>query len=106
MRFLKRFNEGKEIMDLSPERLSEINKSLTNFSSELKSKLESIDSFINELENYTNDEDKNDQVDESILNLQLVRKNLEESLDKTDNVINQLKDYEDKGRQYLFGKEK
>jgi hypothetical protein len=36
----------------------------------------------------------------------LVRKNLEESLDKTDNTLNQLTDYSDNGRQYLFGDEK
>jgi prefoldin subunit 5 len=105
MRFLKRFNEKKEILDLSPERLGEIEKSLTEFTSELSAKLELIDSYLNELENYTTGEGDNDQIDESILNLQVVRKNIEESLDKTDNAINQLKDYGDKGRQYLFGDE-
>ena len=109
MKFLKRFNEEKEkdeVMDLSPDRLDEINKSLTQFTSEVKNKLEIVDSFINELENYTVQNGKNDQIDESILNLQLVKKNLEEALDKSDNTLNQLKDYGDNGRQYLLGKEK
>lgn len=106
VRFLKRFNEGKEVLDLSPERLDEISKSLVEFSSEISSKIELIDSFINELENYTTGEDKNDQIDESILNLQIVRKNLGESLDKVDNTSNQLKDYGDNGRQFLFGEKK
>jgi len=104
MRFLKRFNEKQEILDLSPERLEEIDKSLSEFSSELSYKLELIDSYLNELENYTTEDGENDQIDESILSLQLVKKNLEEALDKVDNTTNQLKDYGDNGRQYLFGK--
>lgn len=105
MKFLKRFNEKKEILELSPERLDEINKSLVEFSSELNSKIELIESYLNELENYSSGNDENDQIDESILNLQIVKKSLEESLDKIDNTSNKLKDYGDKGRQYLFGKE-
>ena len=62
-----------------------------------------IDSLINELNNYrTQSRTKNDQIDDSISNLQLVRGSFSDSIDKVDNVIISMKDYNKSGRNFLY----
>ena len=69
----------------------------------LKEKNELCDSLINEFSNYKSDSGKtNDQIDDSISNLQLVRKNFEDIIDKLDNVVNNMTDYSESGRKYLY----
>jgi hypothetical protein len=63
--------------------------------------------LISELNNYKNKSDKgNDQIDDSIAALQVIRKDLENSADKTDTVIGNLQSYSDDGRKYLYTENK
>lgn len=102
MKHLRKFNEGEQI-DITADRVNEINEQLEDFSSTIQEKLKLIDSLINELNNYKNDSNKgNDQIDDSIIALQVIKKDIEDCNDKIDTVVNNLKDYNDSGRKYLY----
>lgn len=103
---IKRFNESEQV-DISSERIEEMLDSLKQLSSILDDKGKSVDSLINELNNYKSDSQKgNDQVDDSVAALQVIKKDLDNSLDKTDTVISNLMDYSEKGRKYLYTENK
>jgi ABC-type transporter Mla subunit MlaD len=103
---IKRFNEAEQV-DISSERIEEMLDSLKQLSSILDDKGKSVDSLINELNNYKSDSQKgNDQVDDSVAALQVIKKDLDNSLDKTDTVISNLMDYSEKGRKYLYTENK
>jgi len=99
---IRKFNES-EISDISSDRVEEIKKSMTEMSSDINQKTETIDSLINELNNFKGNSDKsNDQIDDTISNLQLVRKYLGDITDKLDNVVNNMDDYNKNGRNMLY----
>lgn len=100
---IRKFNESEEQMDMSPDRVGEIIESMRNLSSSLDDKNKMIESYINELNNYKNKSKKsNDQIDDSISSLQIIKKDISNSLDKSDTVINNLLNYNDEGRNYLY----
>jgi uncharacterized coiled-coil DUF342 family protein len=100
---IRRFLEQEELNNISQERIEEIIDEVREMASNLKEKNELCDSLINEFSNYKSDSGKtNDQVDDSISNLQLVRKNFEDIIDKLDNVVNNMSDYSESGRKYLY----
>jgi ABC-type transporter Mla subunit MlaD len=69
----------------------------------LNQKNEVVDSLINELNNFKSDSEKSsDQIDDTISNLQLIRKYLSDTTDKLDNVVNNMDDYSKNGRKYLY----
>ena len=103
---IKRFNEAEQV-DISSERIEEMLDSLKQLSAMLDDKGKSVDSLINELNNYKSDSQKgNDQVDDSVAALQVIKKDLDNSLDKTDTVLTNLMDYNEKGRKYLYTENK
>ena len=103
---IKRFLESEET-DISVARVGEIIEDLREFTSTLEDKNKMVESYINELNNYKNQSKKgNDQIDDSIAALQIIKKELDDSLDKTDTVINNLMDYNDEGRKYLYTENK
>lgn len=104
---IRRFNEDIEQLDISPERIGEIIEDLREFVSTIEDKNKMVESYINELNNYKNKSKKgNDQIDDSIAALQVVKKDLDDSLDKADTIINNLIDYNDEGRKYLYTENK
>lgn len=105
---IKRFIEAaEEQLDISPERVGEIIEDLKDFVSTIEDKNKMVESYINELNNYKNRSKKgNDQIDDSIAALQVVKKDLDDSLDKVDTIINNLMDYNDEGRKYLYTENK
>lgn len=103
---IKRFNENEQI-DISSDRVDEISKDLKELSAELDSKNKLIESLLNEFNNYKSDSQKgNDQIDDSIFALQVLKKNFEDSLDKIDTVVQNLQSYDDEGRKYLYTENK
>ncbi len=99
---IKRFNESEQI-DISTERVTEIVDSIKEMMSFIDDKNGFLESLLNELNNYKNDSSKgNDQIDDSIASLQVVKKDVENILDKLDNVVSNLNDYNDGGRKYLY----
>ena len=66
-----------------------------------------MDYLISELNDYKNKSDKgNDQIDDSIAALQVMKKDMENSVDKTDTVIGNLDSYKADGRKYLYTENK
>lgn len=105
---IKRFNEAAdEQLDISPDRVGEIIEDLREFVSAIEDKNKMVESYINELNNYKNKSKKgNDQIDDSIAAFQVIKKDLDDSLDKADTIINNLMDYNDEGRKYLYTENK
>jgi septal ring factor EnvC (AmiA/AmiB activator) len=103
---IKRFNEDEQV-DISSERVSEINEELKEFASIMLDKSKYIESLLNELNNYKSDSKKgNDQIDDSIAALQVMKKDVDDCNDKIDTVINNLMDYNDGGRKYMYTENK
>jgi molecular chaperone GrpE (heat shock protein) len=99
---IKRFNESEEL-DISQERVGEIISELRELLTDLETKSELSDSLLNEFNNYKNQSKKgNDQIDDSIAALQVLKKDLSSSIDKVDTVINNLMSYNEEGRKYLY----
>ena len=95
---IKRFNESEQV-DISTERVGEIIEDFKNMLSSLDDDIKKVEIYLNELNNYKSQSKKgNDQIDDSISALQIVRKNLGDSIDKIDTVINNFMDYNDEGR--------
>ena len=99
---IKRFNES-EVSDLSTDRVLEITNSISDMISTLDQKSEFIDSLINELNNFrSSSTSKNDQIDDSVSNLELAKKYVLDLLDKLDSVSQNMKDYNQNVRKYLY----
>jgi uncharacterized phage infection (PIP) family protein YhgE len=104
---IKRFNEATEQVDISSERIDELMSELKETISTIDSKNKFIESLENELNDYKIDSQRgNDQIDDSIFALQVIKKNLSDSLDKFDTIINNLQSYDDEGRKYLYTENK
>jgi prefoldin subunit 5 len=75
--------------------------------SDLEDRSSTIDSYLNELENYQSKSTKgNDQIDDSISSFQIAKRGIDDSIDKIDNVINNLMSYNEDGRKYLYSETK
>lgn len=103
---IKRFNESEQV-DISSERVNEIIEELKDFSAIMSDKSKYVDALLNELNNYKSESTKgNDQIDDSIAALQIVKKNADDSNDKIDTIVNNLLDYNDSGRKYMYTENK
>ena len=104
---IRRFFEAEEQKDIATERVDEILKELKEFTSQLENRVKIVNSLESELSNYKNLSTKsNDQIDDSIAALQIIKKNVDDSIDKLDTVINNLRDYNTDGRKYLYTENK
>ena len=92
-----RFNES--FGELAIEKTTDIISGLKQTSDAINDKLQLMDSISNDLKNYKSESDSpTDQIDDSIFNIQIVKKNLEESIEKMKDTIIILNDYADSGR--------
>jgi septal ring factor EnvC (AmiA/AmiB activator) len=100
---IRRFFEAEEQKDIATERVDEILKELKEFISQLEEKSKITDALETELSNYKNLSSKsNDQIDDSIVALQIIKKNVDDSIDKLDTVIINLQGYNEEGRKFLY----
>jgi len=100
---IRRFFEAEEQKDIATERVDEILKELKEFTSQLEEKSKITDALETELSNYKNLSSKsNDQIDDSIAALQIIKKNVDDSIDKLDTVIINLQGYNEEGRKFLY----
>lgn len=99
---LKKFYEY-ESMEISPERVNEIIEELEEIASNMEEKSKYTEKLLNELNNYKSpSKTSNDQIDDSIASLQIIRKNVVDTIDKVDNIVNNLTNYIDDGRDFLY----
>jgi len=104
---IRRFFEAEEQKDLATERVDEILKELKEFTSQLEEKSKITDALETELSNYKDLSSKsNDQIDDSIAALQIIKKNVDDSIDKLDTVITNIQNYNEQGRKYLYTENK
>lgn len=99
---IKRFNES-EVNDISHERVNEIIEELKDFSDKINDKSIYIESLLNEFNNYKSQSVKgNDQIDDSIIYLQIIKKDIKNSNDKIYKIINNLNGYNEGGRENIY----
>ena len=104
---IRRFFEAEEQKDIATERVDEILKELKEFTSQLEEKSKITDALETELSNYKNLSNKsNDQIDDSIAALQIIKKNVDDSIDKLDTVITNIQNYNEQGSKYLYTENK
>ena len=100
---IKKFNENETTLsNLSTDCADEIVKNLTELLTYIDEKNKTIDSFINELNKFKSKKSTNNQIDDSIANLQLIRGSFKDAVDKIDNVVNNMKDYNNSGIKDLY----
>ena len=103
---IRRFNEDEQV-DISSERVNEIIEELKEFSDIMNDKSKYVEALLNELNNYKSDSTKgNDQIDDSIAALQVIKKDADDSADKIDTVVNNFVDYNEGGRKYMYTENK
>lgn len=103
---IKRFLENAQ-MDISSDRVEEILKELKELTAYLDDKNKSVLSLTTELNNYKNKSKKsNDQIDDSISALQIIKNDFDNSISKLDTVINNITDYNQEGRKFLYSENK
>lgn len=104
---IRRFNENSEEINISSERVNEIVDELRDFMSIIDEKSRYSEAILNELNNYRSESRKgNDQIDDSIAAFQLIKKDLDDTIDKLDTIINNFLDYNENGRKYLYTENK
>ena len=104
---IRRFFEAEEQKDIATERVEEILKELKEFTDQLEEKSKFTDALETELSNYKNLSNKsNDQIDDSIAALQIIKKNVDDSIDKLDTIITNIQNYNEEGRKYLYTENK
>ena len=103
---IKRFFESDQL-DISTERITEVMDELKDFIANIEDRSKKIDALGTELSNYKNNSTKsNDQIDDSIAALQIIKKDLDDCVDKLDTVVNNLDSYNVDGRKYLYTENK
>jgi ABC-type transporter Mla subunit MlaD len=103
---IKRFFESDQL-DISTERITEVMDELKDFIANIEDRSKKIDALGTELSNYRNSSTKsNDQIDDSIAALQIIKKDLDDCVDKLDTVVNNLDSYNTQGRKYLYTENK
>lgn len=103
---IKRFFESDQV-DISPERISEMMDDLKEFIASVEDRSKKVEALGTELSNYKNNSTKsNDQIDDSIAALQVIKKDLDDCIDKLDTVVNNLDSYNQDGRKYLYTENK
>ena len=103
---IKRFFESDQV-DISTERITEVMDELKDFITNIEDRSKKIDALGTELSNYRNSSTKsNDQIDDSIAALQIIKKDLDDCVDKLDTVVNNLDSYNVDGRKYLYTENK
>ena len=104
---IKRFNEELDPIEMDDERVMEIIEELEDFLSINKDKQTYTQSLLDELSRYKNPSNKgSDQIDDTLISLQVIKKNLDEIVDKLDTSIQNLQSYIDDDRKYLFSDNK
>jgi len=101
-KFTQYLKESDQIGDLSEDKIKDILSTLKKSSENLNSEKGKIDSLIKELELYTSNNDKNDQIDDTYISLQEISSLVSESVVKIGEVDTRMSDYLKNGRQYLY----
>lgn len=104
---IKRFNEELDPVEINKEELMKMIEELEDFVAIAKDKQTYTESSLQELSNYSNTSKKgNDQIDDTIISLQSIKKNLDDIIDGLDTSITNLQSYVDTGSSFLLSENK
>ena len=99
---IKKFNEVTDV-DISTERVNEIIEELSKISVIVDTQNNLILKLSEELSNYkSNSKKENDQIDDAIINLDVVKSKLDDSISSLDDISVKLKSYTEDGRKFLY----
>lgn len=98
-KFTKLVRESNEI---SEDRVKEMINTLKSSTSVLEDEKEKIENIMSDLESFTSDTDKNDQIDDSYVSLKEVESLLNECVVKVGEIDSRLENYLKEGRKYLY----
>ena len=101
MKYLIKFNEAEQPKILSNDKIEEINKDISLYSSELDQILEKYNKFYKEIEPFTTKKTTNNQIDDAWVNLKTFIDKIYESKELLSLISNKLKDYSEEGEKYL-----
>jgi chromosome segregation ATPase len=100
---IRKFYEAEETVDISNERVKELIDQLSGINTLIDSKKTELMSILSELSNFRSKSTKsNDQIDDSVSNLETIETKISDISTSLDTVVNNLKDYNDSGRKYLY----
>jgi chromosome segregation ATPase len=104
---IKRFNEELDPVEINKSELMKMIEELEDFVAIAKDKQTYTESSLQELSNYANTSKKgNDQIDDTIISLQSIKKNLDDIIDGLDTSITNLQSYVDTGSSFLLSENK
>lgn len=102
---IRKFTENVD--SISTDRINEIINTLKSRIVQIEDYNLEYEKLISELNNYRDSSTKgNDQIDDSIFALQVIRRSIDDVLEKSDTIINNLISYSDEGRKYLYTEDK
>jgi|TARA_R110002153_G_scaffold6210_7_gene28440 chromosome segregation ATPase len=95
---MRKFTESLQ-NEIEFERIEDIGKELNEIEDYISSKLKSINDINNNLSRYKSKSRKNnDQIDDSVFTLQILKNDLETCLSNLDNIQSNLISYKENGR--------
>lgn len=104
---IKRFNEELDPIEINKQDLMDMIKELEDFAAIAKDKQTYAESTLQELSKYKNPSKKgNDQIDDTIISLQSIKKSLDDIIDSLDTSISNLQSYVDSGSSFLLSENK
>jgi ABC-type transporter Mla subunit MlaD len=99
---IKKFNELNTAL-ISSDKTKELIDKLSNLSNDFHTNMDIIFNVMNDIEIYVDDKsDKNNQIDDSYLELKLSKSKLKDIINSIDKTISNLNNYIDKGSSYMY----
>ena len=99
---IKKFNELNTAL-ISNDKVKELSEKLSNLSNDLHTNMDTIINVINDIESFVDDKsDKNNQIDDSYLELKSAKSKLKDIINSIDKTISNLDNYLEKGSSYMY----
>jgi hypothetical protein len=101
---IRKFDEGmNDAVDISTERVSEVLLIISTLNSSVEDNHKIVDELYMELSKFKSKSSvSNDQLDDSVINLELLRSKLNDSLSVINKIEDLLNSYTEDGRKYLY----
>ena len=99
---IKKFNELNTAL-ISNDKVKELSEKLSNLSNDLHTNMDTIINVINDIESFVDDKsDKNNQIDDSYLELKSAKSKLKDIINSIDKTISNSDNYVEKGSSYMY----
>ena len=100
---IRKYNESTGLDNISNERITEILDEMKKISSFIDDKKNEVQSFTGELSKFKSKTNKsNDHIDDTVSNLESLNSKMYYILSSLNSINNNLTDYKENGRRYLY----